>query len=151
MRVSLGRAELTFDGAIGVTRLAGQVALGKSDIDLADLSIEMEDRHIFVIALEDPMTRSSELCSSLARKFRDTVFYHLFADWTPKRIELDVLCLLPGIDGPLAASLQDELRRRIPLSHADWTVESAAGVYVLTEAMWRKKFGPESIEIADAR
>lgn len=145
MIVSKGGLELSFDRAIGIVRLAGSTDLGRSDIELVDFSVETDDRYLFVSIFDTHAGASSELASRIARAFRDSVFYHLFGEWDPKRIELDVLCMIPGIDAPLASVLADDLRRRIPLSHPSWSVESAAGVYVLTEGMWRKKFGEDSI------
>lgn len=133
--------ELELASAIGASDMAEARAQGAGSLDLVDVVVEFDDRYLFVRVADETGMKSSELCESLARAFRDSMFFHLFGDWRPKRVEYAVLCANGMIDDALVFALQDELRRRLPLSHPSWSVESASGVSVLTPAMWRRKFG----------
>lgn len=142
--------ELTFADASEIYAMDVEGEERRSGLRLVDFVVETDERYLFVSVLGDRRasgepTRGGALCESLARAFRDSVFFHIFGEWQPKRLEFVVLCPEGGVDGALVFALQDELRRRVPISHPSWSVDSAAGVSMMNEAMWLRRFGDGSL------
>ena len=151
MTLGKGSYELDFDAAIGATALGAEATKDHSDLLLVDFVVEYEDRYLFVEILEpdggdaQERLRSDALCERLARMYRDSMFFHSFGDRQPKAVEYAVLHTLPGIDETLVFVLQDELRRRIPLSHPVWKEDSAASCSVMTVEQWKKRYGNDAV------
>lgn len=156
MTLTKGRYELNFDAAAGATVLGAEATKDHSDLLLVDFVVEYDDRYLFVEILDSPDSggsdlperfRSDALCDTLARMYRDSVFFHSFGgDRRPKRVEYAVLYTIPGVDGTLVSVLQDELKRRIPLSHPVWSADSAASCSVMTPEQWKKRYGGDAVK-----
>ncbi len=158
MTLTKDRYELNFDAAIDATVLGAEATKDHSDLLLVDFVVEYDDRYLFVEILDSldllasndsDLTgrfRSDALCDLLARMYRDSMFFHSFGDRRPKRVEYAVLYTIPGVDGILVSVLQDELKRRIPLSHPVWNADSAASCSVMTPEQWKKRYGDDAIK-----
>lgn len=164
MTLTVGGFEFTFGGAVDAIELGEAATRDHSDMKLVDFVVEFEERYMFVEvvrAVEDARRKgaagepgagriqalkSARLCDILARKYRDSMFFHSHGDRKPKRVEYSVLYAPAGIDEILVAVLEDELKRRIPLSHPVWQQDSAVSCSVMTAERWRKRYGRGSIQ-----
>lgn len=149
MKASVRGIDLDFASALDIMDMSEVSARGVGSLSLVDLVVEFEDRYLFVRVADERGMKSSEACELLARAFRDSMFFHLFGDWRPKRVEYAVLCANGVTDDALVFALQDELRRRLPLTHPTWSVESAFGVSVMTLPMWCRKYGDGAASVAE--
>lgn len=151
MKVTVRGVALEFDDAARSTILGKAPQAAGSTLELADALIERDDRYIFVCVVRSDggprPVQSSELCGRLARVYRDTFFYHSFCGRAPKRIEFAVL-VATGVDDALVYAMQDELRRRIPITHPAWQEDSAWGCVMMTPRQWERRYG--RVEIKDA-
>lgn len=148
--------ELNFDDALDVLVLGDEAAktdkADKADKEhggllLVDFIVECEDRYIFVEVVEDEgEMKSDALCDELARKYRDSMFFHIFCGGSPKGVEYSVLFARGGVDEILLTAMQDELVRRIPVSHPSWRDDSAAACLVMNVSRWKKRYGADSIK-----
>ena len=154
MTFTKGRYELDFDTATGATVLGAEATKDHSDLLLVDVVVEYDDRYLFVQILEPDgpdapaRFRADSLCDTLARMYRDSMFFHSFGDRQPKRVEYAVLYTVTGVDGILVSVVQDELKRRIPLSHPVWNADSAASCSVMTPGQWKKRYGDDAIKVS---
>ncbi len=152
MTLTKGRYELNFDAATDATVWGEEATKDHSDLLLVDFVVEYDDRYLFVEILDSREQnhpgdfRSDVLCERLARMYRDSMFFHSFGDRQPKRVEYAVLYTIPSVDGFLVYALQDELKRRIPLSHPVWTADSAAECAVMTVEQWKKRYGEDAVK-----
>lgn len=160
MTIQNGGFKFSFGAAKDITPLGEEATKDHADLSLVDFVVELNDRYIFVeIVGAEPCDskddvekfKSDSLCGELARKFRDSIFFHSFGAPAKKRVEYAVLYALSGIDDILLTFLQDELRRRIPLSHPAWNDDSVADCAVMNFDGWRKKYGEESLHRMDER
>lgn len=138
-----------FEGAINVSLLGDDAARDRASLGLAGFVVEYDDRYLFVEVIDEKnggRLKSDALCDMLARKYRDSLFFHSFGDCSPKAVEYAVLVASPPVDGILLIALQDELKRRIPFSHPIWQGDSASACWVMNEAQWRKRYGEESLQ-----
>lgn len=159
MTLTSGGYEFDFDGAVDAIELGEAATRDHSDMQLVDFAVEYDDRYIFVELVKpgegvgesmkgtDPLAhlKSERLCDELARKYRDSMFFHSHGGTRPKAVEYAVLYTPEGVDEVLVAVLQDELKRRIPLSHPVWQQDSAHSCSVMTVEQWRKRYGDDSV------
>ena len=155
MTLTKDRYELNFDAATDAIVLGATATKDHSDLLLVDFVVEYDDRYLFVEILDSfgpdgfdlpGRFRSDILCDLLARMYRDSMFFHSFGDRQPKHVEYAVLYTIPGVDGILVSVLQDELKRRIPLSHPVWNADSAAECSVMNPEQWRKRYGNDALK-----
>ena len=149
MTLTVGGYTFEFDGAVDAIELGEAATRDHSDMQLVALAVEFDDRYVFVELVEESCERlrSEPLCDELARKYRDSMFFHSHGGTTPKPVEYAVLYALEGIDEILVTVLEDELKRRIPLSHPVWREDSADSCSVMTVSQWRKRYGPDSLVV----
>lgn len=149
--------ELTFSEAKSVFHFDDAAYHGASTAKRVDFIAEYEDRDIFV-ELKDPddpaakdpeafekKLKSGELVQSLSGKFRDTLFFRSIQGKGERAIVYIALISMKKLDSALLLAKQDELKRSIPLSHADWERDCATSCIVLNVAQWKKQFGDHSL------
>lgn len=149
--------ELAFPGAKNVIHFDDNVYHGSSTVQRVDFIAEYEDRHIF-IEIKDPdipsaqnvgafeaKMKSGKLVQSLSGKFRDTLFFRSIQGHADASVLYIVLISMEKLENALLLAKQDELRRSIPLRHADWKRDCAASCIILNVAQWKKKFGDQSL------
>ena len=151
-----------FDGAVDAIELGEAATRDHSDMQLVAFAVEFDDRYVFVELVPPKAAakgvkaegefcarlKSERLCDELARKYRDSMFFHSHGGTTPKPVEYAVLYAPEGIDEILVTVLEDELKRRIPLSHPVWREDSADSCSVMTVNQWHKRFGADSLAVA---
>ena len=152
MTLTKGDFEFNFDTALDAIELGEIATQGHSNMDLVDFVVDYEDRYLFVAVLDPDGQnlrkkdlRSERLCDRLARKYRDSLFFHVFGEREPKDIEYAVLFTPKGIDPVLVMVLQDELKRRMPFSHPAWLRDSAAACTIMDVSQWKKRYGDDSV------
>lgn len=149
--------ELTFTGAKSVIRFDDDAYHGPSTAQRVDFIAEYEGRDIFV-EIKDPdnpaaekpeafeqKLRSGKLVQSLSGKFRDTLFFRTIQGKGDREIIYIALISMEKLDNALLLAKQDELKKSIPLSHADWERDCATSCIVLNCAQWKKQFGDHSL------
>lgn len=149
--------EFTFSGAKSVVHFDDDKYHGSSTVQRVDFIVEYDSRDIFievkdpdnpaarnVAAFEEKM-RSGKLVQSLAGKFRDTLFFRHIQGKADSGVLYIVLISMQRLENALLVAKQDELRRSIPLRHADWSRDCAASCIVLNEEQWKRQFGGESL------
>ena len=160
MTLTVGGYAFEFDGAVDAIELGEAATRDHSDMQLVAFAVEYDDRYVFVELVPPNAERtakgenefcarlkSERLCDELARKYRDSMFFHSHGGTTPKPVEYAVLYAPEGIDEILVTVIEDELKRRIPLSHPVWREDSADSCSVMTVSQWRKRFGPDSLAV----
>lgn len=149
--------ELTFPGARSVIHFDSDQYHGNSTIQRVDFIAEYENLHLY-IEVKDPdnpialnvsafqeKMKSGKLIQSLAGKFRDTLFFRSIQGKVDQSVLYVVLISMQKLDNALLVAKQDELRRSIPLRHADWTRDCAASCIILNAEQWKKRFGDQSL------
>jgi glycerophosphoryl diester phosphodiesterase len=149
--------ELTFQEANRVIHFDDAAYHGASTAKRVDFIAEYENHDLFVEikdpdnpAAENPEAfekklKSENLVQSLSGKFRDTLFFRSIQGKGERGIVYIVLISMEKLDRALLLAKQDELRRSIPLSHADWGRDCATSCIVLNVAQWKKQFGENSL------
>jgi len=148
---------LTFKGANAVVHFDDSSYHVSSTIQRVDFIVEYDAYHVF-LELKDPDTptaqntpafiqklNSGKLIQSLAGKFRDTLFFRTMQGKTDILVVYLVLLAMRSLDAALLVTKQDELKRSIPIRHADWTRNSTPSCVILNAEQWKAKFGDESI------
>lgn len=149
--------ELTFSEAKSVIRFDDDAYHGSSTVQRVDFIAEYEGYDIFV-EIKDPdnpvaqnveafeqKLKSGNLVRSLSGKFRDTLFFRSIQGKSDIGVVYIVLLSMKKLDGALLLAKQDELRRSIPLTHADWVRACATSCIVLNAEQWKKRFGDHSL------
>ena len=151
--------DLVFDfrDAVSVTHFDDDEYHVGSTVQRVDFIAEYDDRYHF-IEVKDPdiptaanaaafatKLRSGKLVQSLAGKYRDTLFFRSVQGKTEKKIVYIVLLSMRVLDAAMLVAKQDELRRSIPLTHADWSRDSAATCIILNLEQWKRQFGDGSV------
>lgn len=149
--------EFSFPGATAVIHFDDSDYHGNSTIQRVDFIAEYETHHLFV-EIKDPdiptaqdapafsqKLNSGKLVQSLAGKFRDTLFFRSIQGKNDLGIRYIVLLSMKSLDAALLLAKQDELRRSIPIRHADWTRDCAASCIILNVDQWKRQFGDHSI------
>jgi hypothetical protein len=149
--------ELNFPGAKDVIHFDDDIYHGASTVQRVDFIALYDDRQVFVeikdpdnpqsvnVAAFEEKMKSGKLVQSLSGKFRDTMFFRSIQGKTDLSIVYIVLLSMKGLESALLLAKQDELRRSIPLRHADWTRDCAASCIILNVEQWKKRFGDQSI------
>lgn len=152
MTLTKGNIEFNFDTALGAIELGEAATQDHSNMDLVDFVVDYKNRYLFVAVLDhDTQTirkkdlKSERLCENLARKYRDSVFFHIFGERESKEVEYAVLFTPKGIDPVLVVVLQDELKRRMPFSHPAWLRDSAVACTIMDMNQWKKRYGDDSV------
>ena len=149
--------ELTFSEAIRVIHFDDPAYHGASNAKRVDFIAEYEGRDIFV-EIKDPdnpaatnpqafqqKLKSGALVQSLSGKFRDTHFFRSIQGKGDRAIIYIALISMEKLDPAMLLTKQDELKRSIPLSHADWERDCATSCIVLNVIQWKKQFGDHSL------
>lgn len=149
--------ELTFQEAKQVIHFDDAAYHGASTAKRVDFIAEYDGRDIFVEVKDpdDPSAKnpaafekklqSGNLVQSLSGKFRDTRFFRSLQGKGDREIIYIALISMAKLEPALILAKQDELKRSIPLSHADWQRDCAASCIVLNVAQWKKQFGDQSL------
>lgn len=157
MTLTKNDIEFDFDSAIDAMMLGSEATGKHSNIRLVDFVVEFDDRYLFVevIGTQNKKSQndwraftSEKLCNTLARKYRDSVFFYLFGRTGRKEIEYSVLFVPTEVEPVLIMALQDELKRRIPVSHPLWEKESSLSCTIMNMAQWEKRYGEDSVRYA---
>ncbi|ABC65040.1 hypothetical protein [Erythrobacter litoralis] len=149
--------ELSFPGAKSIVHFDDDQYHGGSTVQRVDFIAEYDDQSLF-IEIKDPdiptaqnlgafvqKLNSGKLVQSLAGKFRDTLFFRSAQGKNDRSIRYLVLLSMNSLDDALLIAKQDELRKAIPISHADWSKNCAASCIVLNFEQWRRQFGEASL------
>lgn len=149
--------ELTFSGARSVVHFDDSAYHASSTVQRVDFIVEYDEGYLF-IEVKDPdiptaknpaafveKLRSGKLVQSLAGKFRDTLFFRSAQGKNDRKVHYLVLLSMKSLDDALLLTKQDELRKAIPISHADWAKDCAASCSILNFETWKEKFGEQSL------
>lgn len=149
--------ELTFPGATNVVHFDDDHYHASSTVQRVDFIAEYDEQHLF-IEIKDPdvptaenpaafvqKLNSGKLVQSLAGKFRDTLFFRSAQGKNDRKVRYLVLLSMNSLDNALLLSKQDELRKAIPIRHADWAEDCAASCIILNFEQWKRQFGDESL------
>jgi hypothetical protein len=149
--------ELSFPNAKAVIRFDDNAYHAGSTIKRVDFIAEYDTHHLFV-EVKDPddpaaakpevlaqKLNNGELVQSLAGKFRDTLFFRSAQGKNDLSVRYVVLLSMKSLDDALLLAKQDQLRRSIPIRHADWAGDCAASCIILNAEQWKTRFGDESI------
>jgi hypothetical protein len=149
--------EITFPEAKAVLHFDDPVYHGNSTMQRVDFIAEYEDRSLFV-EIKDPdnpaaqnapafeqKLNSGKLVQSLSGKFRDTFFFRSIQGKNDLNVVYVVLLSMQRLEAALLLTKQDELKKSIPIRHADWARDCAASCIILNVEQWKKRFGNQSI------
>ncbi|OUS21260.1 hypothetical protein A9Q95_07025 [Rhodobacterales bacterium 59_46_T64] len=149
--------ELSFANAKAVIRFDDNAYHAGSTIKRVDFIAEYDAYYLFV-EVKDPddptavkpealaqKLNNGELVQSLAGKFRDTLFFRLAQGKNDLRVSYVVLLSMKSLDPALLLTKQDQLRRAIPIRHADWADDCAASCIILNVEQWKRQFGEQSL------
>ena len=149
--------ELTFSEAIAVVHFDDNQYHASSTAQRVDFIAEY-DAHDLFIEIKDPdiptaqnpaafvgKLNSGKLVQSLAGKFRDTLFFRSAQGKYDRKVLYLVLLTMNSLDSALLLAKQDELRKAIPIRHADWANDCAASCIILNFDQWKRKFGEHSL------
>lgn len=158
MSIQEGDLNFDFSGASDVIKFDDGRTHVKSSIKPVDFVIEYPDFYRFV-EVKDPdvpgaskigafeeKLKSGELIQGLARKYRDSIFFHRFQNHTHKDIEYIVLLSMRALDDAQLLTITDQLQKSIPWSHQSWgETKSASACVILNMTQWKKCFGNNSV------
>jgi len=149
--------EIAFPEAKAVIHFDDSTYHGNSTMQRVDFIAEYEERSIFV-EIKDPdnpaaqdvpafeqKLNSGKLVQSLSGKFRDTLFFRSIQGKDDLSVVYVVLLSMQKLEAALLLTKQDELKKSIPIRHADWTRDCAASCIILNVEQWKKRFGDQSI------
>jgi len=149
--------EIAFPEAKAVIHFDDSTYHGNSTMQRVDFIAEYEERSIF-IEIKDPdnpaaqdvpafeqKLKSGKLVQSLSGKFRDTLFFRSIQGKDDISVVYVVLLSMKTLEEALLLTKQDELKKSIPMRHADWARDCAASCIILNVEQWRKRFGDQSI------
>jgi hypothetical protein len=149
--------ELVFSGARRVVRFDDDTYHSGSTVQRVDFIAEYDAHHLFVevkdpdnpsasnVAAFEAKMKSGKLIQSLSGKFRDTLFFRSVQGNFDKNVIYIVLIGMAKLDSALLVAKQDELRRSIPMRHADWKRDCATSCIILNIEQWQKQFGAHSL------
>lgn len=149
--------ELSFPGATNVVHFDDDQYHASSTVQRVDFIAEYDEQHLFV-EIKDPdiptaehpaafvqKLNSGKLVQSLAGKFRDTLFFRSAQGKNDHKVRYLVLLSMNSLDNALLLAKQDELRKAIPIRHADWAEDCAASCIILNFEQWKRQFGEQSL------
>lgn len=149
--------EIAFPEAKTVIHFDDSAYHGNSTMQRVDFIAEYEDRSVFV-EIKDPdnpasqnvpafekKLNSGKLVQSLSGKFRDTLFFRSIQGKGDLSVVYVVLLSMKNLEEALLLTKQDELKKSIPIRHADWARDCAASCIILNVEQWKKRFGDQSI------
>lgn len=149
--------EIAFPEAKAVIHFDDPAYHGNSTMQRVDFIAEYDDRSVFV-EIKDPdnpaakdltafkqKLNSGKLVQSLSGKFRDTLFFRSIQGKDDLSVVYVVLLSMQKLEAALLLTKQDELKKSIPIRHADWARDCAASCIVLNVKQWKKRFGEQSI------
>lgn len=149
--------ELSFPNAEAVIRFDDNAYHAGSTVKRVDFIAEYDGHDLFVEVKDPddpaatkpeafaPKLNNGELVQSLAGKFRDTLFFRRAQGKNVLNVRYVVLLSMKSLDPALLLAKQDQLRRSIPIRHADWADDCAASCIILNFEQWRKQFGEQSL------
>jgi hypothetical protein len=149
--------EIAFPEANAVIHFDDPAYHGNSTMQRVDFIAEYDDRSVFV-EIKDPdnpgaknvtafeqKLNSGKLVQSLSGKFRDTLFFRSIQGKDDLSVVYVVLLSMQKLEAALLLTKQDELKKSIPIRHADWARDCAASCIILNVKQWKKRFGEQSI------
>lgn len=149
--------EIEFPEAKAVIHFDESAYHANSTMQRVDFIAEYEGRSIFV-EIKDPdnpaaqnvpafeqKLNSGKLVQSLSGKFRDTLFFRSIQGKDDLSVVYVVLLAMKKLEAALLLTKQDELKKSLPIRHADWTRDCAASCIILNVEQWKRRFGKESI------
>ena len=149
--------EIVFSEAKEVIHFDNSDYHGSSTMQRVDFIAEYKDLSIFV-EIKDPdnpvaqnvpafeqKLKSGKLIQSLSGKFRDTHFFRSIQGKSDLSVVYIVLISMNKLESALLITKQDELKKSIPIRHADWGRDCAASCIILNVEQWKKRFGDQSI------
>jgi len=150
--------EFDFSDAIDAMYFDDDEYHSKNTMKRVDFIVEYEEFYRF-IEVKDPdipnaksrekflvKLGSGQLIQSLSGKYRDSLFFRSVQKKIDKKIQYIVLLSMASLDAALLLTKQDELHKSIPLSHSDWSNDSAAVCVIFNLNQWKKFFGEKSVK-----
>lgn len=130
---------------------------GSSTIKRVDFIAEFTDRIIF-LEIKDPDNPSAanpnafkhkllsgNLIPDLAGKYRDSLWFRTLSNKVNKPMHYIVLLSMASLEPALLLAKQDELKRALPIKHADWSVPCAQACIILNLDQYKRQFGETSV------
>lgn len=129
----------------------------KSTMKRVDFIVEEIERFIFLEVKDPDKTgatnpgklkhdlQGGNLIPELAAKYRDTLMFTGLRGGYDKPIHYIVLISMASLDEALILSKIDVLRKAIPISHNQWSRDSAASCVILKLDAYKKAFGEGSV------
>jgi hypothetical protein len=149
--------EFDFSSALAATVFDDNALHASSTMKRVDFIAEFSDRFIF-LEIKDPdkpgaanpealksKLFSGNLIPDLAGKYRDSQWFWQLSGKTTKPIQYVVLLAMASLDPALLLAKQDELKRSLPLTHADWSEPCAQACIILNFAQYKARFGADSV------
>lgn len=151
--------EFDFETANNAFQFDSDELHGASTAKRVDFVAEYDDCYRF-IEVKDPdqpgaanpaafirKFSSENLVNSLAGKFRETLFFRsLCADHdSDKKIEYIVLLSCEAIEPAMMLAKQDNLHRKIPIQHTQWTSNCAVRCVLMNLRQYKRIYGENSV------
>ena len=151
--------EFDFSDAIHAFQFDADELHGSSTAKRIDFIAEYDDCYRF-IEVKDPdipgatnpqsfLTKlnSGKLLTSLASKYRDTLFFRgLYTEHNEtKPIKYIVLLSCEAIEPAMMLTKQDQLHRMIPVQHEQWSKNAAETCVLLNLQQYKSCFGQHSV------
>lgn len=150
--------EFDFGHVVNAIKFDDGISHTSSSIQPVDFLVEHPDRYTF-IEIKDPdehdaanveafreKLKTGKLVRSLAGKFRDSCFFRMIQGVEKKPTEYIVLLSMEALSDAALLSKMDELKRSLPISHADWKEDCVTSCVVMNVRQYKRKFGDGSIK-----
>lgn len=156
----LSERDLAFDfgDVVSAIKFDDGIAHAKSSVQPVDFIVEHADRYMF-IEIKDPdepgaanveafreKLKSGKLVRSLAGKFRDSFFFKIIQGVEKKPAEYIVLLSMAALSDADLLNKIDQLKRSLPITHADWPENCVTSCVVMNVRQWNRKFGEGSLK-----
>ena len=151
--------EFDFSNAVNAYQFDSDELHGTSTGQRVDFIAEYENCYLF-IEVKDPdhpaatnpaaflaKLSNEKLVNSLAGKFRDTFFFKtLCAEYDrQKKIDYIVLLSCSAIDDAMMLTKQDQLHRKIPIQHTQWSGQPTISCSLMSLQKYKELFGENSV------
>lgn len=156
-RLSERDLEFDFTGAARTIKFDDGIAHAKSSVQPVDFIVEYPDHYTFV-EVKDPdepgaanveafreKLKTGQLVRSLAGKFRDSLFFRVIQGVEKKPVQYIILLSMEALTDADLLSKTDQLKRSLPIEHADWPEDCATSCVILNVRQWKRIFGDESL------
>lgn len=149
--------EFDFSAAIEAFVFDDDALHRTSTMKRVDFIAEFEDRFIF-LEIKDPDNPAAvnsgalrqkllggNLIPDLAGKYRDSLWFRTLCGKANKPVNYVVLLSMASLEPALLLAKQDELKRSLPITHAQWAAPCAQSCVILNLEQYKKQFGAASV------